>query len=218
MNPALVPARGFIAPEVRAEFPSLSLHWLTLAARRGPSPPQLIQRLRGLSDRFTGAGAVSMRTRPVPQAFRAFFRQVGLDPDVHRPPGEQAAVLRLLHGGFRTTDLITDSCLVALIETGVPVWALDADAVDENGPGIRTVTDSDRWPEEHRAPPGALVVADGRRVLGVLFGEPLEQVAVGRATTGVTLFSIGVHGVPSIHVEEALWVCADLLGGGTSGC
>jgi hypothetical protein len=28
------------------------------------------------------------------------------------------------------------------------------------------------------------------------------------------LFTIGVEGVPDIHLEEALWVCQDLLGSG----
>ena len=32
-----------------------------------------------------------MRTKPIPQAYRAFFRQIGLDPDVDRIPSEEAA-------------------------------------------------------------------------------------------------------------------------------
>ena len=84
-----------------------------------------------------------MRTKPIPQAYRIFFRQIGLDPDVTRIPSEEAAVARLLHGEFRSAGLIPDACLVALIETGVPVWALDADVVDEGGLGIRTATADD---------------------------------------------------------------------------
>ena len=64
-----------------------------------------------------------MRTKPVPQAYRAFFRQIGLDPDVQRIPSEQAALARLVQGGFRSVDLIADACLIALVETGVPVAA-----------------------------------------------------------------------------------------------
>ena len=47
-----------------------------------------------------------MRTQPIPHAYRAFFRQIGLDPDIDRIPSEEAAVARLLHGGFRSEDLI----------------------------------------------------------------------------------------------------------------
>jgi hypothetical protein len=25
------------------------------------------------------------------------------------------------------------------------------------------------------------------------------------------LFAVGVHGIPAIHIEETLWVCAEVL-------
>jgi hypothetical protein len=28
------------------------------------------------------------------------------------------------------------------------------------------------------------------------------------------LFAVGVEGVPAIHLEEALWICAEVLGTG----
>jgi DNA/RNA-binding domain of Phe-tRNA-synthetase-like protein len=140
-----------------------------------------------------------MRTKSVPQAFRAFFRQIGLDPDVRRIPSEEAAVNRLLHAAFRTVDLISDACLVALIETGVPVWALDADVVDEAGLGIRTVA-------------GGLVVADGHAVHAELFADPPPGHGVGSRTRRVTLFAVAVDDVPAIHLDEALWCALDALG------
>src|ERR1700761_3626140 len=134
---------GFVAPELRAEFPGLRLRWLETPARGASSPPALRRRLRSLSDRYRGAGVVAMRVKPVPHAFRAFFRQIGLDPDVQRIPSEDAAVGRLILGEFRSLALISDACLVALVETGVPVWALDADPVDDAGLGIRAATGQD---------------------------------------------------------------------------
>jgi DNA/RNA-binding domain of Phe-tRNA-synthetase-like protein len=163
-----------------------------------------VSRLRELSNRYRGGGVVAMRTKPVPQAFRAFFRQIGLDPDVRRIPAEEVAVARLLQGGFRSMDRIADACLIALIETGVPVWALDAAHVTEDALGIRLVDEP---------VPGSLVVGDGEGVFGVLFEEPLPGAAVGPRTRRVTLFAVGVEGVPEIHVEEALWCAADLLAG-----
>ena len=54
---------------------------------------------------------------------------------------------------------------------------------------------------------------DGARVHALLFAEPTGAGhAVSRATRRVALFSITVPGVPAIHVEEALWTCAALLG------
>src|SRR5437868_10838129 len=130
-------AAGLLEPRVEAEFPGLRLGWLIVPARREHSPPEVKSRLRGLSNRYRGASVVAMRTQPIPHAYRSFFRQIGLDPDIDRIPSEEAAVSRLLHGGFRSQGALEDALLVALIETGVPVWALDADLIDPGGLGIR---------------------------------------------------------------------------------
>lgn len=204
---------GFVAPELRAEFPGLRLLWVQVPARGGSSPAGLRRRLRSLSDRYRGARIVSMRVQPVPHAFRAFFRQIGLDPDVQRIPIEHAAIGRLLHGEFRSVDRISDACLVALVETGVPVWALEARVVDEAGLGIRTATADDAGCASGSTPaPGSLVVADGSRAHAVLFAEPLPGRSPDTRTNQVVLFALGVDGVPDIHLEEALWLAADLLG------
>jgi len=211
---SLSPAAGFVEPQLQDEFPGLRLDWLTVAARPGHSPPALIRRLRALSAGYRGASVVAMRTKPVPQAFRIFFRHIGLDPDVTRVPSEAAAVARLLHGEFRSAGLIADACLVALIETGVPVWALDADVVDEGGLGIRLATVDDLADEATRGlrlSPGSLVVGDRGTVHAALFGEQAAGRAVGARTRRVVLYSVGVDGVPAIHVEEALWTCVEAL-------
>jgi DNA/RNA-binding domain of Phe-tRNA-synthetase-like protein len=212
---SLSPAAGFVEPQLRSEFPGLRLDWVTVPARRRTSPPALVARLEALSSRYRGADVVAMRTKPVPQAFRVFFRQIGLDPDVTRIPNEEAAVARLLHGGFRSTGLIEDVCLVALIETAVPVWALDADLVDEAGLGIRTVTQADLdrpGPHPLTLSPGSLAVADRTKVHAQLFGAPEPGHGVSTRTTRVALFSVGVDGVPAIHIEESLWMCLEWLG------
>ena len=198
MAPA-APQPGFVDPLVAAEFPGLRLRWVTLAAHPGPSPPALRAQLRELSNRYRGGGVVTMRTKPIPQAFRAFFRQIGLDPDVRRIPSEAVAVARLIQGGFVSIDVVADACLVALIETGVPVWALDAGRVDDAGLGIR-LTDS-----------GSLIVGDGAATCCALFEDPLHERAVTARTRRVTLFAVAVDGVPEIHVEEALWCAVELL-------
>jgi DNA/RNA-binding domain of Phe-tRNA-synthetase-like protein len=198
---AVEPQQGFVDPLVAAEFPGLRLSWVTVRARPGPSPPALRTQLRDLANRYRGGGVVTMRTKPIPQAFRAFFRQIGLDPDVRRIPSEEVAVARLLQGGFHSVNLVADACLVALIETGVPVWAVDADRVDDAGLGIRVAGE------------GSLIVGDGDATCCALFEEPVPAVAVGPRTVRVTLFAVAVDGVPEIHVEEALWCASDPLVG-----
>ena len=209
----LTAAPGFVEPQLKVEFPGLALAWLTAETRRGASPRWVVQRLRALSDRVHGASVVAMRTQPIPHAYRAFFRQIGLDPDSTRIPSEEAAVARLLHGGFRSTDLLNDALLVALVETGVPVWALNADRVDAGGLGIRVTSEGERFGGvSERLPAGRLVVADSRRVHALLFGPIAPGHRADARTRRVALFAVGVAGVPAIHIEEALWTAADVLG------
>lgn len=211
----LRPAEGFVAPSVQAEFGGLRLQWATVTAARRDSPRAVVRTLEQLASRYRGASVVTMRTKPIPQAYRAFFRQIGLDPDVDRVPSEHVAVDRLVRGGFQSVDLIADACLIALIETGVPVWALDADRVHAGGLGIRPGTEADA--EQARAhgrylEPGTLVVADATAMHGQLFAAPEPGHGVGPRTQRVALFSVGVDGVPAVHLEEALWICLELLG------
>jgi DNA/RNA-binding domain of Phe-tRNA-synthetase-like protein len=196
-------ASGRIAPDLQAEFPGLRLHWTALEARVRGSPRDVRVRLRALSDRVAGAGVVAMRTKPIPHAYRAFFRQVGLDPDAARIPSEEAAVRRLLEGRFHSRDTLADALLIALVETGVPVWALDASVVDLATLGIRTAAGGER-----------LVVADAVRVHATLFGDPAPGHAARPGTDRMVLYAVAVEGVPAIQVEEALWVSTDILGAG----
>jgi DNA/RNA-binding domain of Phe-tRNA-synthetase-like protein len=192
---------GLVEPAVHEEFPALALHWTQLEATVGASPREVERRLGELSDRYRGAGVVAMRTKPIPHAYRSFFRQVGLDPDASRIPSEEAAVRRLLEGRFRSRDTLEDARLIALVETGVPVWALDATVVDQNSLGIQSAA-------------GRLVVADSARVHATLFDEPDPGHVPGRGTGRIVLFAVAVEGVPAIHVEEALWVAEEVVATG----
>ncbi|MBV8216998.1 MAG: hypothetical protein JO325_00930 [Solirubrobacterales bacterium] len=207
---------GLVAPKLAEEFPGLRLIWTVVEARRHGRSREVERRLRGLSDRYRGAGVVAMRTQPIPHAYRAFFRQVGLDPDSARIPSEAAAVGRLLRGRFESRGALADALLIALVETGVPVWALDADGTDVDSLGIRTAASGERLGRgaEGSLPltAGQLVVADGSVVHATLFGEPAPGRSPGAHAGRIVLFAVGVDGVPAIHVEEALWVAADVLG------
>jgi hypothetical protein len=49
-----------------------------------------------------------------------------------------------------------------------------------------------------------------------LFGDPAPGHAPGPGpgTQRIVLYAVAVEGVPAIHVEEALWVCTDVLEAG----
>lgn len=212
MNLELEAARGFVEPTLQAEFPGLRLSWTAVEGGRRSSPRSVRHRLRALSNRYHGASVVAMRTQPVPHAYRAFFRQIGIDPDASRIPAEEAAVARLLQGGFRSGGLVEDALLIALVETGVRVWALDGALVEPGGLGIRVTRPAERFGSgEHRLPAGRLVVVDSRSVHALLFGAVAPGHAPSARTKRLALYAVGVDGVPEIHVEEALWTSVEIL-------
>lgn len=201
---------GWIDADVAAEFPELRLHWADLPVTKPlrRTPEELRERLRLMSDSFRGAQAVTMRSQPIHHAQRAFFRHIGLDPDRDRPPAEAIALERLRAGAFKPSNHLEDAIVVAVMETGVPVWALDAAALD-GGLGIRPAAEGEPVAGVP-LPAGRLVVADAQRAVAVLYGD--VGLPPSKQADRVRLFSVQVAGVPSIHVEEALWTIFDSFG------
>jgi DNA/RNA-binding domain of Phe-tRNA-synthetase-like protein len=188
---------GFVAREVAAEFPDLRVVWVEVPAALGPSPKELRERLRTLSNRLRGAQAIELRGRDVPHAYRVFFRHIGIDPDVVRVPIEALVLERLLHGGYPSRGRLPDALSIACIETGVPVWALDADQL-ELPLGVRTAED-------------VLVLADAAGPVAELFATPAGIHAPTGETTRLALVTVVVPGVPALFAEEALWIAGEAL-------
>ncbi len=208
------PVLGWCAREVEEDLPGLRVLLADVHVGGGTplnanSPREIKERLRELSNRFHGARAVGVRREPVPAAYRVFFRHIGLDPDIVRTPIEEAVLERMLRGGFLSECLLNDVLLIALVDTGVPVWALDAESVD-GALGIRLSREGERLGTSSGAavlPAGRLVIADASAALAILFhrlARPHEPVA---GTRELTLFAVQVAGVPALYVEEALWTC-----------
>ncbi len=151
------PARGWCEREVEEELPGLRLvHLRAAVAHTGRgSPPAVRARLRELSNRWAGPHAVNLRQRAVPAAYRVFYRHIGLDPDVVRTPIEEAMLARMFQGGFHSNHLLADTLLIALVDTGVPVWALDA-AVVEGPLGIRASRQGESLGGPPARPPAGL--------------------------------------------------------------
>lgn len=204
---------GWMAGELEAEFPELRLLYLTVEASSGSSPQSVRKRLRGLSDRFTGGKAVTMRQQPVPWAYRVFFRQVGIDPDEQRTPIEAIALERMRAGHFESRSLLDDALLIATVETSVPVVAFDEDKLA--GPlGLRLSAPGERLGGEGRPlSSNQVVIADADRAVAVLFADMAEGRGVHPSTTRMRIASVQVKGVPDVSVEEALWIVAETLQG-----
>jgi DNA/RNA-binding domain of Phe-tRNA-synthetase-like protein len=188
---------GFVDAALAAEFPDLRVVWVEVPAAAGKSPPALRERLRALSDKLRGAQAIALRGLDVPHAYRVFFRHIGIDPDIVRVPAEALMMERLWHGGYPSRGRLPDACSIACIETGVPVWALDADRIDGTL-GVRSEA-------------GRLVLADAAGVVATLFGAPGSTHAPARDTRRLALVTVVVPGVPALYAEEALWIAGEAL-------
>jgi DNA/RNA-binding domain of Phe-tRNA-synthetase-like protein len=213
MEQELAIRHGWVEPALHAEFPGLALLQAEARAPGRRSPRELRQRLRHLSDRMHGQRALSMRREPIASAYRIFFRQIGIDPDEHRPPGEAAMLERLRAGWFRSRNVVDDALTVAVVETGVAVRAFDADRL-QGELGLRVSRPRERLggaPDGFELPDGTIVIADERASIGLVFGDT----AAGRGVTGdtarIALCAVRVEGVPDISVEESLWTCANIL-------
>jgi DNA/RNA-binding domain of Phe-tRNA-synthetase-like protein len=205
------PEPGWVAPHVAAEFPGLAISSIVVDGRAGSSPEPVRRRLRDLSDRFYGAHAIRMRERPIPWAYRTFFRQIGLDPDRTRTPVEELALERLREGAFSARGLPADALTIATVETGVALRVFDADqlrgqlCIRDSAPGEVLAGRPGELPQ------GTLVIADDAAPAGLLFGATSESCAVGRGTRRIAVAAVQVGGVPQIAVDEALWMTAATL-------
>jgi len=202
---------GWVAPHLAAEFSGLGIAWIEVDGRPGRSPEPVRRRLRDLSDRFYGSHAIHMRERPIPWAYRVFFRQIGLDPDRTHTPVERLVLDRLRDGGFVSRGLPADALTIATVETGVALRAFDADQLQ----GRLCIRDS--APGESLAgrrgelPQGTLAIADDRSPVGLLFGATADGCGVERATRRIAVAAVRVPAVPEIAVDEALWMVAATL-------
>ena len=203
-------AEAWVEPELAGDFPELGLVHAPLEAKPRKTPREVKQRLRALADRYTGGKVIHMRQDAVPWAYRVFSRQIGIDPDSDRTPVERIAVERLRHGGLASENLVDDALTIAIAETGVPVFALDADKVSREL-GLRLAHGGERLEGVRPLSARQLVVADDKRPVALVLGEVAHDAGVTWDTERMTLCALRVKGVPPIAVEEALWTAAETL-------
>jgi DNA/RNA-binding domain of Phe-tRNA-synthetase-like protein len=207
----VAPEQGWVAPHVAEEFPGLGIAWVEVEGRQAGSPEPVRRRLRGLSDRFYGSHAIHMRERPIPWAYRVFFRQIGLDPDHTRTPVEQLALDRLHDGAFVAHGMPADALTIATVETGVALRAFDAERL-EGRLCVRDSAPGESLPgRAGELAHGTLVVADERMPLEPLFGGSSPDHGVEAGTSRIVVVAVQVKGVPQMAVDEALWIAISAI-------
>ncbi len=195
-----------------AEFPGLRADWLCCQCRNHRCDSGVGERLARLASRFSGRQAIELRQQQVPAAYRSFFRQVGIDPDQHPTPIEQAVLGRLLSGGNLPQDRISDGLLLALLETSVPVVAFDAAAV--SSPIEIRAAERGEVVAGLGVEPGTLLLASAEQPLCQLFSPPAPPLSAGLESERLLLVAVIVPGVSAIASDEALTIAAAAISGG----
>jgi TetR/AcrR family transcriptional regulator len=195
-----------VASDLRADFPELAIWTATSAARPRRSPRAVLDRLHEAGERLTGAAAIGSRSESTPWAYRVFARRLGIDPDEAEHAVEQAALQRPPSG--TVGQLPGDAQLIAVAETGVPVLALDADAIDGDL-WLRRAHSHERVGDEP-IEPGRPVIADRAKPLAAPFGRSDPVTQITKKTKRITFVALQVKGVPDVGVEEALWTVVEI--------
>ncbi|WP_169738322.1 hypothetical protein [Patulibacter minatonensis] len=212
---------GWVAPDVAEEHPGLELLTWTVATdwpRR--TPPAVRDLLARASTRVDGPAVLRAHEDDAPAAHRRFHHRIGRRGDDLRSPIELAYHARIAHGGFAIRGTPHDVLLAVLLETGVPIWALDA-STSSGDLGIRRSLlgelrrpeDDPRTPEPGPEP----AVVDAGGLVARLGREPGEPRRATRRTRRTTFFCARVPGLPDLRVDEAVWLCRSLAECGTTG-
>lgn len=210
--PEMESTPGSVSAELAEEFPGLAIRELLVERGSGRSPRVVKERLRELSNSFAGAQAITLRQKPIPWAYRVFFRHIGLDPDRTLTPVEEISLRRMKEGRFKSENLLDDALTIAIMESGAAIRAFDADKVSGAPLGLRSSRpDESLEGRPGELPGGTLVIADAERPLALLFGATAEGRGVHPRTKRTLLVSIQVKGVPDAVAEGALWSAATMM-------
>jgi DNA/RNA-binding domain of Phe-tRNA-synthetase-like protein len=203
---------GWVDERLAEELPGLGLQWTTVAARPGRTPPEIRDRMRELARRFSGAHVVGTRQDDVPWAYRVLWRKLGVDPDVDRTPVERLMLDRLEVGGIPSRGMPNDAVVVATLETGVPIYVFDADAV-RGRLGLRPAVAGESIGEGVMPAlrTGEVVLADERRPVARLTGRVVSEYAPGERTTAMQVCALAAPAISQMVLDEALWTASGLL-------
>lgn len=201
---------GWCSSELEEDFPGLGLVQLESAVL-ADAVDRIRDRLEDVAGRIDGRSVATIPLERVPAAYRALARQLGLDPDADGTPLAEVLRDRIRHGTIPSTGVVADAAAIAMLETGVPVYAVGAE--DVAGPlGLTLAEEGEVLAGDPLAalPPRAVVVSDLQGPLALALLPPPR---VPRPRERVVLFAIRAPGVADLEVEEALWLAAGLLQG-----
>lgn len=200
--------------KLAARSSDVALHYpyLNLFVTEVPNQPStrarhdLAERLGRLAERIGAQQVLRQHEQEVPHAFRKLYLQMGIDPGVHLTPIDAVLQERIAYGQFRSMGLVDDALKVALLETGVPIWATDSAKVSGELALQMPAVES-----ESGSASMVPLVTDDRGTIGPIGSAPEARYAVDRKSKDLTLFAVQCDGISTMHVDESLWLARSLL-------
>ncbi len=198
---------GWCDEELLEDFPGIGIFQRGVAVDDG-AERRTRRRFDLLGPRIDGPRAASMALDTVPAAYSALARQLGLDPDSDAAPLMSVLRERIRRGQLVSHGAVRDACTCAMLETGVPVFALPLSQVGGDL-GLMIARDGERLPgADVPLPAGAIVVSDLSRPLALALQVPA---LTPQPREGAVLYAIRAPKLSDIELEEALWIAASLL-------
>lgn len=203
--------RAGVAGELRASFPELALWTTTIDGGARRSSAGVRRRLEEAAPRLTAAAAIGARGESLPWAYRVFARRLGSDPDDLRDPVELAALHRGPNATPESSGLPGDALLIAAGQTGVPVYAFDADELDGDL-WLRAARAGETLGRSRRTiGEGRPVIADTTRAVAEPFGASATLAPVTADTQRTALVALQAKGIAEASVEEVLWIVVEIM-------
>ncbi|MBA2505835.1 MAG: hypothetical protein H0V29_07810, partial [Thermoleophilaceae bacterium] len=199
-EPAL--RRAPVLGDLRERFPELAV-WTAEAQSPGGAAEH------GVSARL--ASAAGERTESAPWAYRVLLRRLAHEPGPRLSRAERIALSHHDATEIGAEGLPADALTLAALQTGVPVLAFDAAAL-EGELALRPAREGEEIDDEPLEE-GEVVLADLERPLLVLFGPRVPDAMAGPDTERVVLAAIQAKGIAPVSVEEALWTSVEILRG-----
>ncbi len=157
----------------------------------------------------------SVKDDPGFRAYRDFFWSVGIDPTKTRPASE-ALVRRLISGGrLPSINAAVDAYNLASAESGVPIAAFDADAL-EGGLTMRFALEGEMFAgigmkEPIALKPNQVILTDAKKIVAIYPYRDSDGTKTTTATKNIRIVSCGVPGISKNRILEAYGKCAQYL-------
>jgi DNA/RNA-binding domain of Phe-tRNA-synthetase-like protein len=195
-------------PRVRERYPGFAAGYAVVSGITiEPTVEGLIERkervFAEVKEKYSSADISSI---PEVSAYRSFFRQMGADPSSYRPAPEYL-LRRALDDRFPAINNLVDSCLLATLETWVPVGVYDMEKI--RGDPITTLSQGGESfqlisGKSVTTRPGEVVLRDDQKLIAAYTLGDARACMVTQKTSNALMVAWNAPGVDGERLQAAL--------------